>query len=205
MVCMKNIIFGAALAILVLGIGCLYVRYTRGAIENINPVNLPFPGTGLAASSSFHIENGGEFEVQLSISMADDNTSVGKLPKPPIKSKLKLMIRSSAGEKNFKTTQYIEEFRSFAASGGDGYSRAYFFIGATIELPRKGIYIMEILNEDHDDVLDNCSKAGGMIKLVRDEKLETGLFYALLHIIGYACITISIISLVFIKITENCK
>jgi len=47
---------------------------------------------------------------------------------------------------------------------------------------------------------------GGMIRLKRDEKLpEAGLFYALLNIFGYACITISLIGMVIIRILENRK
>ena len=199
---MKNILFWAALAILVLGFGCLYVRYTRGDIENWNPVNLPFPGAGLVVAYPFYIENSGRFEVQLIVPIADDYNSVGMPPVPPNpKSKLKITIDSFDGKKNFQDTQYIEEFRH---AGGGGFLRTYFFIGTTIELPRKGNYAIEIVNEDYDEVFENCGRTGGMIRLKRDGKLpEAGLFYGLLHALGYACISISIISIIIIRILEN--
>jgi len=201
---MKNIMFWITLVILVLGLGCLHVRYTRGSNENGNPVNLPFPGAGLVVAYPFYIENGGRFEVRLIVPIADAYNSVGMPPTPPNpKSKLKITIDSFDGEKEFRNTQYIEEFRHI---GGGRFLRTYFFTGATIELPQKGDYSIEIMNEDYDEVFENCSKTGGMIQLRRDEKLpEAGLFYALLCVLGYGLISISIVGMVIIKVLENLK
>jgi len=199
---MKNILFWLALVVLILGFICLHVRYTRGSNENGNPVNLPFPGAGLSVAYPFYIENEGKFEIRLSVPILEDVPLGGIPQKLPIKSKIKVTIRSLYEENNFKNTQYIEEFWNY---GNSESLRVNLFRGATIELPRKGDYKIEIVNEDYDGILDNCSKTGGMIKLVRDEKLETGLFYALLNIFGYACITISLIGMVIIRILENRK
>ena len=49
-------------------------------------------------------------------------------------------------------------------------------IGPTIELPRTGNYRIEIVNEDYDGVLDNCSRTGGIIELMRNVKLEQGYY-----------------------------
>ena len=105
-------------------------------------------------------------------------------------------------ESNFRNTQYIEEFWNY---GNSESLRINLFKGATIELPQKGDYKIEIVNEDYDGVLDNCSRTGGMIRLMRDEKLETGLLYGLLHALAYVLITISITGMVIIRILENCK
>jgi len=200
---MKNILFGITLAVLVIGIVCLRFSYTRDSNENWNPINVPFPRAGLVVKYPFYIDNGGRFEVQLSVSMVDDNTSVGMLPKPPIKSKLKVTIESFSSEKKiFRSTQYIEEFRNF---GGGKSPRPYFFTGATIELPRKGNYTIEIVNENDDGIIDNCNNTCGIIELRRDEKLETGLLYGLLHALAYVLIVISIIGMAVIKVLENFK
>jgi len=199
---MKNILFWLAFAFLVLGIICLRYSYTRGSLENGNPINLPFPGYGLIVADPFHIENGGRFDVRLIVPIADDNTSVGMLTVPPIKSNLKITIYSQNEERAFKNSQYIKEFKHY---GDGGFSRINLFKGATIELPRRGDYAIEISNEDYSGVFENCSRTGGMIQLARDEKLETGLLYGLLHALAYVLITISIISLAFIRIIENCK
>jgi len=199
---MKNILFWVAFAVLVLGIVCLRYSYTRGSIENWEPVHLPFPGPGLVVAYPFRIESRGRFEVQLSVPMTDNNTLGGIPQKPPIKSNLMVKIKSLYEKNNFKNTQYIKEFSNY---GGGGFSRTYFFTGATFELPRKGDYRIEIVNEDYDEVLDNCSRTGGMIRLMRYEKLETGLLYGLLHALAYVLITISIISMIIIRILENLK
>jgi len=89
---------------------------------NWEPVHLPFPGAGLIVAYPFYIENGGRFEIQLSVPMADDNVSVGIPPQPPIKSNLKVIIKSLYEEDNFRSTQYIEEFSNY---GGGGASHTY--------------------------------------------------------------------------------
>ena len=199
---MKTILFWVAFAVLVLGIVCLRYSYTRGSIRNWGPVHLPFPGPGLVVADPFRIENSGRFDVQLIVPIADDYNSVGMPPVPNQKSKLKITIDSFDEKNNFKNTQYIGSFRH---SGEVGFSRTYFFTGATFELPRKGNYAIEIVNEDYDGVLDNCSRTGGMIRLMRNEKLETGLLYGLLHALAYVLITISLIGMIIIRILEYLK
>ena len=115
---------------------------------------------------------------------------------------LKVTIVGRNGN-DFRNTQYIEEFRSY---GSIRSSRINLFKGATIELPRKGDYKIEIVNEDHDGTFDNCSKTGGIIRLSRDEKQpEAHLRYLLLHVLAYVLIIISIIGMVIFGITTNFK
>jgi len=199
---MKNVLFWTILTILLLGIVSLHFRYTRGGVENWQLANFPFPGAGLSVAEIFHIENGGIFCLELSVPEIGE-IPIGIPPKPPIKSRLKITIIGKNGN-NFKDTRYIEEFKS---SGGGGYSRTFFYTSATIELPRRGDYKIEIINEDHDEIFENCSKTGGMIRLVRNYKqtTETHLRYLLLHVFSYALIIISIIGMVIFGITTNFK
>jgi len=195
---MKNIQFWSVLAILILGIACLRFSYTRGSIENWAPVHLPFPGAGLVVASSFHIESGGKFDLSLSIPMSGEILG-GIPPQPPVNSMLKVTI---IGEKKFEDIQHIKKFQH---SGGGGFSRTYFYSGSIIKLPRKGNYKIEIANEDNDEIFENCSKTGGMIRLVRYEKLETGLLYGLLHMLSYIIIAISIVGMMIIGISMHFK
>ena len=196
---MKNILF--CWALIVLGIVCLRYSSTRGSDENTIPVTLPFPEPGLVVAYPFHIANGGRFNVQLIVTMAGDNASVGMLTKSPIKSNLKVTVDSLDEKNNFKNTQYIESFRH---SEVGGFSNIYFFTGPTVKLPRKGNYSIEIVNEGYDVVFENFGRTGGIIRLKRDEKLlGTGWLHGLLHALGYVCISISIISMRIIRIIDN--
>ena len=198
---MKNTLFWSILVVLALGIICLHFSYTRGGVKNWELANLPFPGAGLVVASTFHIENGGKFDLELNVPMSSQIS--GRMPpRPPIKTKLKVTI---AGGNNFRNTQYIEEFKSF---GLVGFERIILYSsGSTIKLPRKGDYSIEIVNEDHNSVFENCSKTGGMIRLVRDngQITETYLRYLLLHVLSYALTIVSIVGLVIFGISMHFK
>jgi len=196
----KNILFWAALALLVLGIVSLHFRYTRGGDENWELANLPFPGAGLVVASTFHIENGGKFDLKLNVPMSGE-ISVGMPPQPSIKSRLKVTI---VGENGFKNTEYVEEFKS---EGLIGFSHIFFFSGLTIDLPRGGDYSIEIVNEDREGIFENCSKTGGMIRFVRyyTKPTETYLRYLLWHMLSYTLIIISIIGMVIFGILMHFK
>jgi len=86
---MKNILFWVALALLILGIVSFHFRYTRGGVENWELANLPFPGPGLVVAGTFHIENGGEFNLDISVPMLGE-ISASRSPSPPIKCRLKI-------------------------------------------------------------------------------------------------------------------
>ena len=199
---MKNRLFWPTLVVLVLGITCLHFTYTRGSVENNEPVNLPFPGIGFVVADSFHIENGGRFDVDLSVPMLGE-ISVSGHSDPPIKCKLKVTISGMDGN-DFRNIQYIEEFKSW---GGGGFSRTIFYRGLIIDLPRGGDYKIEIVNEDYDGVFENCSKTGGMLQLVRYIKKPTEdyLLYTLLHVLSYVLIIVSIIGMVIFGILANFK
>jgi len=194
---MKNIRFWLTLTILLLGIACLRFSYTRGSIENWAPVHLPLPGAGLVVASYFHIESGGTFDLTIVIPISDDNNSVGLPVLPPIKSMLKV---TTTGEDEFINTQYVKEFQLFSETMA---SHLYHFRGSAIILPRKGDYKIEIVNEDYDGIFENCSKTGGMIRLERFDRLETGLLYGLLHVLSYALIAISIIGMIYCNFSKN--
>jgi len=197
---MKKGLFWPILVVLALGITCLHFIYTRGGAGNWELANLPFPGPGLVVASAFHIENGGKFDLELNVPMSGE-ISVGMPPRPSIKSRLKVTI---VGENGFKNTKYVEEFES---TGLIGFSHIFLFSGLIIELPRKGDYSIEIVNEDYDGIFENCSKTGGMLQLVRDngKPTETYLLYTLLHTLSYALIIISIVGMVIIGILANFK
>ena len=200
---MKNILFCVALALLVIGIVSLHFRYTRGGDRNWELVNLPFPGAGLVVGGIFNIENGGEFDLDISVPMLGEISASMPPSPPPIKCRLKVTVVGINGI-DFENTQYIEEFRSY---GGGGFSRTIFYNGAKIELKQKGGYSIEIVNEDRDGIFENCSKTGGMIQLVRyyTKPTETYLRYLLWHVMSYALIIISIIGMVIFGILANFK
>ena len=189
---MKRLV-GVSLALALLGASLIWWGHTRGALENSEPVRLPYPGTGFQLSDTFRVASGGRFALQIGTPVTAAEVRQLHRELPPVTCDLLVKLR---GPKGFAIERHIVTMHNGASSG----SQNYFYPDGLFILPRGGPYDLTLLSKEAPELF---ATRGAIVTFERWEDVGSALVWAFASVVGWCFILVAVVSLAVARLRTN--
>jgi hypothetical protein len=165
----------SVVAVLVaLGAAALWYGSSRAAIENNEPVHLPYPAPGFTVTDSFHLAAGGRFALQVATPASAHELTQLHRGQPDVPCIIEVTLR---GPQHFVATREISSFHNGGWSDQNLYYPNDVFI-----LPRGGEYELSLRSKAGGEVF---ATRGAIVTLQRWENIGSAIGWMLARWLGY--------------------